>query len=261
MFASRARQSELNAAAPPTGQISIIVAPEVIDLLQRLIGPMNDHDKLVELVREWADEHGGRRPTALEIAVLSGQALAVKRKEGWFDFLDGLGMLSPQERAVAEQFRLFQIMRGQQDRVALRLHAQDLGVEFATGLRVEARRRLIEKDELGPVHKGERQRQTLALAAREALEGSVRLFLQAEASDQFLRRYRLAIKRPEKRQRLPRRQLVLQRSRLQRGADPLLDLARILARIKSADLDRAGVRLAQPQHALERGCLARTVCA
>ena len=46
-----------------------------------------------------------------------------------------------------------------------------------------------------------------------------------------------------------------------RGADPLLALARILARIKSADLDRAGVRLAQPQHALERGCLARTVCA
>ena len=28
MFASRARQSELNAAAPPTGPISIIVAPE-----------------------------------------------------------------------------------------------------------------------------------------------------------------------------------------------------------------------------------------
>jgi superfamily II DNA or RNA helicase/diadenosine tetraphosphate (Ap4A) HIT family hydrolase/HKD family nuclease len=86
---------------------SIIVAPEVIDLLQQLIGPMNDHDKLVELVREWTDEHGGRRPTALEIAVLSGQALAVRRKEGWFDFLDGLGMLDPRERAVAEQLRDF----------------------------------------------------------------------------------------------------------------------------------------------------------
>ena len=86
---------------------SIIVAPEVVDLLQQLIGPMNDHDKLVELVREWADEHGGRRPTALEIAVLSGQALAVRRKEGWFDFLDGLGMLDPSERAVAAEFRDF----------------------------------------------------------------------------------------------------------------------------------------------------------
>jgi superfamily II DNA or RNA helicase/diadenosine tetraphosphate (Ap4A) HIT family hydrolase/HKD family nuclease len=86
---------------------AIIVAPQVIDLLQQLIGPMNEHDKLVDLVRQWADEHEGRRPTALEIAVLSGQALAVRKKEGWFDFLDGLGMLDPREREVAEQFRGF----------------------------------------------------------------------------------------------------------------------------------------------------------
>jgi superfamily II DNA or RNA helicase/HKD family nuclease len=86
---------------------SIILAPEVIDLLQQLIGPRNDQDKLAELVREWADEHDGRRPSALEIAVLSGQALVVRRKESWFGFLGGLGMLNPLEQEVAMKLRDF----------------------------------------------------------------------------------------------------------------------------------------------------------
>jgi superfamily II DNA or RNA helicase/diadenosine tetraphosphate (Ap4A) HIT family hydrolase/HKD family nuclease len=86
---------------------SIIVAPEVVDLLQQLIGPQKHEDKLVELVRQWADEHSGRRPTALEITVLSGQALVVRKKEGWFDFLDRLGMLDKREQKVVEKLRNF----------------------------------------------------------------------------------------------------------------------------------------------------------
>ena len=56
----------------------------------------------------------------------------------------------------------------------------------------------------------------------------------------------LPIERCEQGQRLARRDLVLERGGLERGADPLLDVEGMLARVDAADLDAARVRLAQP---------------
>src|SRR5690606_18332685 len=56
-----------------------------------------------------------------------------------------------------------------------------------------------------------------------------------------------------------RRDAVLQRRRLQRGADPLLHLGAVATGVDPRHLDLAGVRLAQPQHTFDRGRLARAV--
>ena len=51
--------------------------------------------------------------------------------------------------AVAELLGFVQVVRRQQHRVAVLLHLQDVAVQLAAGLRVEAGRRLVEEDELG----------------------------------------------------------------------------------------------------------------
>src|SRR6185503_19668203 len=76
---------------------------------------------------------------------------------------------------------------------------------------------------------------------------------------QLVGRRALAIERREQRQRLARRDLVLERRGLERGADLLLDLHRPPARVEAAHLDRARVGLAQADHAFERRGLARAV--
>jgi superfamily II DNA or RNA helicase/diadenosine tetraphosphate (Ap4A) HIT family hydrolase/HKD family nuclease len=79
---------------------SIVVAPEVVDLFQRMLGPKRDEDLLLELVRAWTDEHEGRRPTAMEIALATGQGLQLKRQGGWYGFLAQHGLLDDDESAV-----------------------------------------------------------------------------------------------------------------------------------------------------------------
>ncbi len=88
---------------------SIMVAPEVVDMLRGLLGPARTQDRLAELIREWIDEHDGHRPSALELAVLTGQAFQLKAKGGWFGFLNELGVLDPQERRTFDQVRDFLI--------------------------------------------------------------------------------------------------------------------------------------------------------
>ncbi len=87
---------------------SITVDPEVVDLLTELIGPASHQDRTVELIREWIDEHG-RRPTALELAVHSGQAFKLKQQGGWFALLNDLGLLTVDEQRVFESLRDFLI--------------------------------------------------------------------------------------------------------------------------------------------------------
>ncbi|MCB0968133.1 MAG: DEAD/DEAH box helicase family protein, partial [Ilumatobacter sp.] len=76
---------------------SITVDPKVVDLLAELLGPASHQDRTVELIREWIDEHG-RRPTALELAVHTGQPFKLKQQGGWFGLLDDLGLLTAAER-------------------------------------------------------------------------------------------------------------------------------------------------------------------
>ncbi len=82
---------------------SIILDPEVIDLLTALIGRPTNEDRLVSLIREWAQEHDGQRPTALELATLTQSSLSVKKNPGWFGLLDELGLLPDEEAAVLRE--------------------------------------------------------------------------------------------------------------------------------------------------------------
>jgi superfamily II DNA or RNA helicase/diadenosine tetraphosphate (Ap4A) HIT family hydrolase/HKD family nuclease len=86
---------------------SIIVDPEVVDLLAKLLGPMRERDRMIEAIRTWVDEHEGRRPTALEMAVQTGRPLDFKSRDGWFGILWELGLLSAEEAAVVGRFKDF----------------------------------------------------------------------------------------------------------------------------------------------------------
>ena len=79
---------------------SIIVETEALDLLTRLLGAPRREDRLAELARAWAADHGGERPRALELAMVTNKAHDVKKLGGWFGFLDGLGLLSDDEGKV-----------------------------------------------------------------------------------------------------------------------------------------------------------------
>jgi len=81
---------------------SIIIQPEVVDLLRELVGAASATDRLVELARQWIDDHEGRRPSALELAMVSGQSFSLKKQGGWFGLMQLLGALSPEEEQVVE---------------------------------------------------------------------------------------------------------------------------------------------------------------
>jgi superfamily II DNA or RNA helicase/diadenosine tetraphosphate (Ap4A) HIT family hydrolase len=81
---------------------SIIIEPEVVDLLQELVGPASASDRLVDLARQWVDDHGGRRPTALELAIVSGRPFSLKQQGGWFGLMRQLGLLSQDEERVVD---------------------------------------------------------------------------------------------------------------------------------------------------------------
>jgi superfamily II DNA or RNA helicase/diadenosine tetraphosphate (Ap4A) HIT family hydrolase/HKD family nuclease len=81
---------------------SIVIDPEVVDLLQQLVGPASASDRLVELARQWIEEHQGRRPTALELAIASGASFSLKKQGGWFGLMRKLGALSSDEERVVD---------------------------------------------------------------------------------------------------------------------------------------------------------------
>ena len=68
--------------------------------------------------------------------------------------------------AITQRRGFIQLVRGQQHRVAIELHAANLRVQFMARLRIEARRRFIENDHLGAMHKRQGQGQPLPLPAR-----------------------------------------------------------------------------------------------
>ena len=132
-------------------------------------------------------------------------------------------------------------------------------MQLAARLRVEPGRRLVQEHELGIVDEGEGQRQPLPLSARQRVERRVGLLEEREALEERRRLRFPLIERAEERQRLARRDLVLERRRLQRRADLLFHLARPPPGIDAADLDRAFVGLAQPDDAFDRRRLAGAV--
>ena len=72
--------------------------------------------------------------------------------------------------AIAEDFGLFHVMGGQDDRFAALARALDEGPEGVAGLGVEAGGRLVEEEDLGVVDQGGGEGDALLLAAGEGAE-------------------------------------------------------------------------------------------
>ena len=82
---------------------SIVVDIEVVDLLTKLAGAPSKEDRLAEFIRAWTEDHGGVRPTALEVALTTSKAIDSGRKKGgWFGVLGRLDHLSTDEQRVLE---------------------------------------------------------------------------------------------------------------------------------------------------------------
>jgi hypothetical protein len=98
---------ESDDGALPPG-CSIVVDTEVIDLFRQLAARTSARVRAVELLQEWADEHEGIRPTALEMSLLLGKELPNKRPSGgWFGALAEAGLLTDGELLVHEAAREF----------------------------------------------------------------------------------------------------------------------------------------------------------
>jgi len=101
-FLKRARDNLAGGSPQLPDGCSILIDPEVIDLLVLMARPAREQDRLLELARQWADDHQGRRPTALELALVVGKAFSLKAAGGWFGFLGKYGLLSPDDAMVVE---------------------------------------------------------------------------------------------------------------------------------------------------------------
>jgi hypothetical protein len=149
-------------------------------------------------------------------------------------------------------------VRGEQDRLAQVLQrADDLpGVAARRG--VEARRRLVEEDQLGIADQREREVEPAPLAARQRAHVRVGLLLQAGDRDDLLDVARMRVEVGEVAQRLAWRDVAIHAGRLQDDPDPLAQRPRLLLGIVSEhrydparssavaleDLDRRGLACA-----------------
>ena len=88
---------------------------------------------------------------------------------------------------VAELRGLFHVVRRQHHGLAARLQPLDDLPQRATCLRVEAGRRLIEKDELGVVDQRQGNGQALLLAAREIHGPGIGAFAEIDHVDELFR--------------------------------------------------------------------------
>lgn len=80
---------------------SVVVDTEVVELLERLLRRQGGRQRHVDELREWADAHQGRRPTALEYALhLNGSVPSATA--GWFGLLREAGLLNDDETAVVD---------------------------------------------------------------------------------------------------------------------------------------------------------------
>ena len=90
--------------------------------------------------------------------------------------------------AVAEPLGLFHVVRREENRAAGGLVGGDPLPELEAALRIQARRRLVEKQDLGVAGQRAGDGEPLPLAARELADARVALLLEREIRQQLLRR-------------------------------------------------------------------------
>src|SRR4051812_32131596 len=161
--------------------------------------------------------------------------------------------------AVAQRLRLVEVVRGEQDRLAQVLQRADDLPRVAPRRGIEARRRLVEEDQLRVADEGQGEVEPAPLAAGEGAHVGVRLLLQAGDRDDLLDVARVRVEVGEVLQRLARRDVAVHAGRLQDDADPLAQLPRVLLWIVAEHGDDPGRAGAVALEDLDRGRLAGAV--
>ena len=131
--------------------------------------------------------------------------------------------------------------------------------QLQAALRIEAGRRLVEKEDVGIADQRAGDGEPLLLAAGEFADARVALLIEREIAQQLLGVVPVAIERAEEPQRLEHGELLGELRFLQRDADALAQLALVLAPRQAEDLDVAGVGRGQAFEDLDRRRLPRAV--
>src|SRR5215210_3538566 len=122
---------------------------------------------------------------------------------------------------VAQPLGFVHVVGGEQDGSAVRFEAVDQIPELSAGLRVQARGRLIQEQELRVAHQRAGEGQALLLAAGELAHPRRRLLLQLYHGDDVGGSGSLSVEAAEKLDRLPYGELFGELSLLQRNAEQL----------------------------------------
>ncbi len=165
----------------------------------------------------------------------------------------GDAALVEERHPVANALHPIEQMGGQQHRHAHPLQPADHLQELESGMRVEARGRLVEDGDLGLLHHDLGDAQTLAHAARVGRNPSVDHVGQLHALHRLHDapadlRSRNSEQACRVGQILPRRQVIVEAHRIRQVTDPALDLEGLAHRVEAQHLDRAAADLRQPQH-------------
>ena len=126
-------------------------------------------------------------------------------------------------------------------------------------LRIQPRRRLVQKQQLRVPHQRAGHRQPLLLPAGKISHPRFCFLLQRHPGHHFFRLHAAAIKAAKQRQRFPHAQFFRQPRFLQRDADPLADFIVVLAPAVAQHFDLAGRGVQQPLDDFDRRRFPRPV--
>src|ERR1051326_7250722 len=161
--------------------------------------------------------------------------------------------------AIAQPLRFFHVVRRQEHRSAAFAKAAHDFPQLQTALRIETGRRLVEEENVRTADERGRDGETLLLPARQLADARVALLIERQIAQQLFGIMTIAIKRAKQTQRLEDRELVGKLRFLQRDADPLAQIARVIAPRHAEDADVAGVRRVDSFENLDRRRLPRAV--
>src|SRR3954469_4529124 len=161
--------------------------------------------------------------------------------------------------AVGQRLCLVEVVRGQQDRLAQLAQRADRRPRVAARGGVEARRRLVEEDQLRVADQRQAEVQPPQLAARQLARLHRLLALQPDERDDLVDVARVRVHPREVRERLAHADVAVDARLLQDDAHPLAQLARPPAGVEAQHRDLARPALAIALEDLDRRRLSRAV--
>src|SRR5579862_3289570 len=160
---------------------------------------------------------------------------------------------------VAQPLGLVHVVRREDNRSPRCAKALDDVPHLAARLRVEARGRLIEKEQLGVTDERARHGQPLFLAAGERADACVDLLVELDDAHHVRDVVRVPVKALEQGETLTHRELFGELRLLERNADTLPELRRVAFPGAPEDLDVTAVAFEKPLADLDRGGLSGSI--